>query len=109
MTRHQPAKPILRRFRELVATPAGQARVRNLIAGVEKKGPHLNTDWRLATVPRGYKKDDPAADLLALTSLVMTSHRAPGSWLSTKDCLTAVTGGWDAMKPWADFVAGFST
>ena len=105
---YQPDKVILRRFRELVTTPAGEAKVRKLIASVEKKGPHLNTDWRLATVPRGYKKDHPAADLLALTSLVVTSHRAPGTWLSTRECLTAVTGGWDAMKPWANFVAGLS-
>jgi uncharacterized protein (DUF2461 family) len=105
---YQPAKPILQRFRELVTTSAGEVKVRKLIASVEKKGPHLNTDWRLATVPRGYKKDNPAADLLALTSLVVTSHRAPGKWLSTKECLTAVTGGWDAMKPWATFVAELS-
>jgi len=106
---YQPDKVILRRFRELVAAPAGEAKVRKLIASVEKKGPHLNTDWRLLTVPRGYRRDHPAADLLALTSLVMTSHRAPGPWLGTKECLTAVTSGWDAMKPWATFVAELST
>jgi len=104
----QPDKPVLRRFRELVATPSGEAQVRTLIAKVERKGPSLNTDWRLATVPRGFSRDHQAADLLALTSLVMSSHRGPGAWLSTKECLTAVTGGWDAMKPWATFVAGLS-
>ena len=105
---YQPDKVILQRFRELVATPAGEKKVRSLIASIAKKGPHLNTDWRLATVPRGYSKDHPAADLLALTSLVMTSHREPGPWLSGDECLKAVTSGWDAMKPWATFVAGFS-
>lgn len=105
---YQPDKLVLQRFRELVTTPEGEARVRRLISTVERKGPHLNMDWRLATVPRGYKKDDPAADLLALTSLVMTSHREPGTWLSTRECLTSVTSGWDAMKPWAAFIARFS-
>ena len=106
---YQPDKAILRRFRELVATPAGEVKVRKLIASVEKKGPHLNTEWRLLTVPRGYSREHPAADLLALTSLVMTSHRAPGPWLSTKECLSAVAGGWDAMKPWATFVSDLSS
>jgi len=105
---YQPDKEILRRFRELVATPEGEKKVRALLSRIEKKGPHLNTEWRLATVPRGYAKTHPAADLLALTSLVMTDHRDPGPWLSTGECLTAVTGGWDAMKPWAEFVAEFS-
>jgi uncharacterized protein (TIGR02453 family) len=105
---YQPDKAILQRFRELVSTPAGEKKVRSLIASIERRGPHLNTDWRLATVPRGYRKDHPAADLLALTSLVMTSHREPGAWMSGTECLSAVTGGWDAMKPWARFVAEFS-
>jgi len=105
---YQPDKVILQRFRELVSKPEGETRVRKLIASVERKGPELNTEWRLATVPRGYSKDHPAADLLALTSLVMTSHRSPGAWLSENECLQAVTGGWDAMRPWAAFVAEFS-
>lgn len=106
---YQPDRAILQRFRELISTPGGEKQVRKLIAGVERKGPHLNTEWRLATVPRGYRKDHSAADLLALTSLVMTSHRKPGSWMSGPECLAAVTGGWDAMTPWATFVAELST
>ena len=105
---YQPDKAILQRFRELVATSEGEAKVRKILAGITKKGPHLNTEWRLATVPRGYRKDHPAADLLALTSLVMTSHREPGPWMSRDECLKAGTGGWDATRPWAAFVAGLS-
>ena len=102
---HQPPKPTLAAFRARVDSEAGVKQIRRILSAAQRHSVLLSEDFRLATVPRGYPKDHPSADLLGLTSLILVRHFPPGAWMSTKAATAKITDTWNAMTAWNALIA----
>jgi len=97
----------LRRYREAVAEPAGEALVRAL-ATAGAAGLELATVPTTARVPRGYPADHARGELLRLRALQVRVTWAAGPWLGTHEPLARIAGAWRAAAPlaaWLDGVA----
>lgn len=101
---HQLDRAQISRFRSIVATDEGAAKVRSLLAEAASAGFAINEESKLKSAPRGYSKDHPHIDLLRLRSLSLSRHYPPGPWLTTRESLDLIVGGWQTVMPWVQWL-----
>ena len=71
----------LARYREAVAADGSGGELAALIARLRSKQIDVGSHDELKTIPRGYPKDHPRADLLRAKGFVARKEWPPGAWL----------------------------
>src|SRR5690242_10770605 len=99
----QMAPDQLERFRQaIVADRSGKA-LEGILAEARKAGMKAEGHDLLKTVPRGYPKDHPRAELLKYKGLITWREWKPGSWLATakaKDRIVEFLRGSKPLNAW---------
>jgi uncharacterized protein (TIGR02453 family) len=96
---YMPAADQLERYRRAVAEDATGAQIDKLGAKLTKAGIELTAHEVLKTVPRGYPKDHPRAELLKLKGLVTWQHWPVEPWLFTNEAKRKIVAFLKACAP----------
>ena len=62
----------------------------------------------LKTVPRGFAKDHPRAELLKHKSLAAGMHVGRPGWISTPDAAREVARRWDELRPLIEWIGRYA-
>jgi uncharacterized protein (TIGR02453 family) len=89
----------LDRYRRAVADERSGARLGQLVRALEAQKIQVTGHDALKTVPRGYPKDHPRADLLRNKGLVMWKEWPAGAWLGRSSAKTRVVEFLRASRP----------
>jgi uncharacterized protein (TIGR02453 family) len=106
------ARDQLDRFRAAVDDEASGTEIDRVVAALAKKGYSISAMDELKTVPRGYAKDHPRAELLRRKGLTAGRQFAPASWMHSKKAVAKIRETWAAAGPlcaWLDTHVGPST
>ncbi len=99
----------LERYRRAVADEGPGAELVRIAAEIEGAGVEVIGHGSLKTVPRGYPKDHPRADLLRHKGLTTWKHWPPARWLGTKaakDRVVTVLRTSEPLQKWLDTHVG---
>ncbi len=102
----------LERYRESVDRNASGRRLEGVVADAREKGVEITGHGVLKTVPRGYPKEHPRADLLRYKGLIAWNEWPPGAWLGTakaKDRLVEFFTTTRPLQKWLATNVGAST
>ncbi|MGW9414964.1 DUF2461 domain-containing protein [Arthrobacter cupressi] len=99
---HSPAQ--LARFRESVDAPGTGEALQDIVDGVAAAGYSIGGET-LKTVPRGFDKDHPRAELLKHKSLSAGLELGEPGWLSTPAAVDEIAGRWEVLRPLVDWVS----
>jgi uncharacterized protein (TIGR02453 family) len=102
----------LERYRQAVGRDADGPQLETTAARLRKAGYDVSGHDPLKTVPRGFPKDHPRAELLRYKDLFAWRHQEPGPWLASRDALDWVTDTWRTAAPllaWLDQHVGPTT
>lgn len=108
---HRLASDQLRRYRDGVVGDQSGARLAETLHATQGAGLELITE-SLASVPRGYPRDHPRAELLRFRSLLAGRLRTGESGIGRDDALNHVASTWRAaatLTSWLDEHVGPST
>ena len=97
----------LARYREAVAASSSGAELVRIVDVAAKEKIRVVGHDQLKTVPRGYPRDHPRADLLRHKGLVAWQEWAPAPWLGTKRAKDRVVKFLHASRPVADWLQAF--
>jgi uncharacterized protein (TIGR02453 family) len=89
----------LSRYRGAVDAEASGAELQEIVARLRNLGNDVHGVDPLKTVPRGYPKDHPRADLLRNKGLVTLKTWPPKPWLSTASAKQRITAVLDSAAP----------
>lgn len=106
---YQMAPDQLDRYRRAVASEASGPELTDLIATIEKAGVGVHGHDSLKTVPRGYPKDHPRAELLRHKGLTTWHEWAPAAWMGTaaaKDRIVTFLRTSRPLREWLDHHVG---
>jgi uncharacterized protein (TIGR02453 family) len=109
---YQMAPDQLERYRRAVADDGSGAELAHVVDEIEAAGVEVIGHGSLKTVPRGYPKDHPRADLLRHKGLTTWKHWPTAAWMGTKAAKTRVEGVLRTSQPlqgWLDRHVGPST
>ncbi|MGY2745318.1 DUF2461 domain-containing protein [Arthrobacter sp. UYCu723] len=98
---HTPAQ--LARFRNAVDAEASGG----VLQGVESAGFAVEGE-SLKTVPRGFDKDHPRAELLKHKSLTAGVNVGQPGWLSTPDAAHEVARRWEELRPLVEWIGRYA-
>lgn len=98
---HSPAQ--LARFRNSVDASGTGVSLRHIVDGVAAAGSAVEGE-KLKTVPRGYDKDHPRAELLKHKSLSASMDLGQPEWVDSPDAARRVSELWDQLRPLVDWV-----
>ncbi len=76
-----------------------------LVTGVRRKGIEISAHDMLKSMPRGYPKDHPRAELLRHKGLITWRQWEPGAWLGTAQAKRKVVEFLRTSQPVADWLA----
>ena len=93
----------LRRYREAVAGPPGEA-LDAVLAALRRDDLVPDGVPALAGRPRGYPADHPRLSLLRWRGLHVDCAWSAGEWLGTEEPLRRVAAAWRAARPLADWL-----
>jgi hypothetical protein len=93
----------LRRYRESVDGPAGEA-LEEVLGALRRDDLAPGDVPMLATRPRGVPADHPRLTLLRLRALHVDRDWPAGEWLGTAEPLECVAAAWRAARPLADWL-----
>jgi hypothetical protein len=93
----------LRRYREAVAGPPGEA-LDEVLTALRRDDLVPDGVPALARRPRGYPADHPHLELLRLRGLHVDRAWPAGEWLATEEPLRRVAAAWRAARPLADWL-----
>ncbi len=99
----------LERYRRAVTDDASGSELAGIVARIEAGGVDVIGHGSLKTVPRGYPKDHPRADLLRHKGLTTWKHWPPARWMGTTAAKDRVVAVWRASEPlqnWLDTRVG---
>lgn len=102
----------LERYREAVADGRRGARLATEVERLRAAGYEISAHETLKTVPRGYPKDHPRADLLRQKGCIAGRSFPVARWMHTRAALDRVIAVWRdaaAMNRWLDRHVGPST
>jgi uncharacterized protein (TIGR02453 family) len=102
----------LTRYRAAVAGDSTGAELDRVIAGIERKKIHVHGHGPLKTVPRGYDKEHPRAELLKNKGITAWQDWPPAAWLSrpaAKDRIVDFMRTSAPLMSWLDTHVGPST
>jgi uncharacterized protein (TIGR02453 family) len=94
----------LDRYRRGVAHEVTGAELAALVARMEKQGITTTAHDALKTVPRGYPKDHPRADLLKSKGLIAWRQWPPAAWLGTAAAKKRLVEFFHAARPLRDWL-----
>ncbi len=109
---YQLAPDQLDRYRQAVVDDGSGAELAKLIAALERKDITATGFDRLKTVPRGYPRDHPRAELLRQKGLVAWKQWPVAAWLGTSGAKKRLVDFFHAARPlrdWLDTHVGPST
>jgi len=89
----------LARFRAAVAAEESGRALTGLVAGLSRSGIDVTAHETLKTVPRGFERDHPRADLLRLKGLVTWREWPAGPWLGSARAKTRIVEFLRAARP----------
>lgn len=98
---HSPAQLV--RYRNAVDASGTGESLRHIVDGVAAAGFAVEGE-RLKTVPRGYDRDHPRAELLKHKSLAASVDLGQPAWLGTPAAVAEISGLWDQLRPLVDWV-----
>jgi uncharacterized protein (TIGR02453 family) len=98
---HSPAQLV--RFRNAVDASGTGESLRRIVDGVAAAGFAVEGE-KLKTVPRGYDRDHPRAELLKHKSLSAGIELGQPDWAGTADAAPKVAELWDRLRPLVDWV-----
>ena len=102
---HTPAQ--LARFRSAVDAPSSGGALQQIVAQVAALGFTVEGE-ALKTVPRGFAKDHPRAELLKHKSLAAGMHVGRPGWISTPDAAGEVARRWDELRPLLEWIGRYA-
>jgi uncharacterized protein (TIGR02453 family) len=94
----------LRRFREAVAADKSGAALTGVVDELRGQGIDVISRESLKTVPRGYDKEHPRADLLRNKGLAAWRHWPVGAWLGTAKARGRIEDFLVAARPLRDWL-----
>ena len=97
----------LARFRSAVDAPSSGGVLQRIVAQVEALGFAVEGET-LKTVPRGFAKDHPRADLLKHKSLAAGMHVGRPDWISTPDAAWEVARRWEELRPLVEWISRYA-
>jgi uncharacterized protein (TIGR02453 family) len=95
----------LARFRDAIAADTTGAEAQSIVDQLRTSKIDVSSRGELKTVPRGYPKDHPRADLLRHKGLVSWKDWPVGAWLGTAKAKTRVVEFLRASAPLNDWLA----
>jgi uncharacterized protein (TIGR02453 family) len=98
---HSPAQ--LARYRNSVDASGTGESLRHIVDAVAAAGFAVEGE-KLKTVPRGYARDHPRAELLKYKSLAASVDLGQPEWLDNPAAVQEITGLWDELRPLVDWV-----
>jgi uncharacterized protein (TIGR02453 family) len=98
---HTPAQ--LTRFRSAVDAPASGGALQSIVRDIEAAGFSVEGE-SLKTVPRGFDKDHPRAELLKHKSLTAGVNVGQPGWLATPAAAAEVARRWEELRPLVDWM-----
>ncbi len=98
---HSPAQLV--RFRNSVDASGTGESLRHVVDGVAAAGFAVEGE-KLKTVPRGYDKDHPRAELLKHKSLSAGMELGQPEWVDSPDAARRVSELWEQLRPLVDWV-----
>jgi uncharacterized protein (TIGR02453 family) len=102
---HTPAQ--LARFRSAVDAPASGAALQAIVQEVETAGFAVEGE-SLKTVPRGFDKDHPRAELLKHKSLTAGVDVGQPAWLATPGATVEVARRWEELRPLVEWIGRYA-
>ncbi|TNB70868.1 DUF2461 domain-containing protein [Arthrobacter sp. BB-1] len=99
---HTPAQ--LARYRNSVDASGTGESLRQIVDAVAAAGFAVEGE-KLKTVPRGYPREHPRAELLKHKSLAASVHLGRPEWLATPDAVQEVGKLWEDLRPLVDWVS----
>ena len=97
----------LARFRSAVDAPSSGGVLQQILAHVEEQGFEVEGET-LKTVPRGFAKDHPRAELLKFKSLAAGTHVGRPGWLSTPEAAGEVARRWEELRPLVEWTGRYA-
>ncbi|WP_426299311.1 DUF2461 domain-containing protein [Arthrobacter sp. R-11] len=94
----------LARYRESVAAPASGEELEGIVSQIADAGYSIGGE-KLKTVPRGFDKDHPRAELLKHKSLSAGLELGEPAWLSTPAAAGEIARRWEVLRPLVDWVS----
>ena len=101
---YQMAPDQLERYRHAVDDEASGEELVRVVDGIKAAGVEVIGHWSLKTVPRGYPKDHPRADLLRHKGLTTWKHWPTAAWMGTKAAKTRIVDVLRASRPLHDWL-----
>lgn len=92
------------RFRAAVDAPASGEALRQIVDAVAGAGYAIEGE-KLKTVPRGFDKDHPRAELLKHKSLSAGVELGEPDWLSTPAARNEIAARWEQLRPLVDWMS----
>jgi uncharacterized protein (TIGR02453 family) len=99
---HTPAQ--LARFRNAVDASGTGESLRHIVEAVAAAGFDIGGE-KLKTVPRGYDRDHPRAELLKHKSLSAGMELGEPEWLETPRAVQEIAALWEKLRPLVDWVS----
>jgi uncharacterized protein (TIGR02453 family) len=100
----RPARDQLQRWRQSVDNSETADGLQKVLNRLQKGGFPLDTEGGLKTVPRGYDRDHPRANLLRLTDLTIGRRYEPDPWMHEPAALDIIRKGWRQIRTWGDWL-----
>jgi uncharacterized protein (TIGR02453 family) len=97
----------LARFRSSVDAPSSGGALQRIVAQVVALGFAVEGE-SLKTVPRGFAKDHPRAELLKHKSLAAGTHVGRPDWISTPDAAGEVARRWLELRPLVEWIGRYA-
>lgn len=98
---HSPAQ--LARYRAAVDAPVSGSELEGIVDALAAAGFSIEGET-LKTVPRGFNKDHPRAELLKHKSLSAALDLGQPAWLSTPGAVQEITARWRDLQPLVEWV-----
>ncbi|UVJ38677.1 DUF2461 domain-containing protein [Arthrobacter sp. CJ23] len=99
---HTPAQ--LARFRAAVDAPASGETLQQIVDKVAASGFNIEGE-KLKTVPRGFDKEHPRAELLKHKSLSAGVEVGEAGWVSTPAAKEEIAARWEELRPLVEWVS----
>lgn len=105
--RHTHTPEQLARFRSAVDAPSSGELLQAIVHDVEAAGFAVEGE-SLKTVPRGFAKDHPRAELLKHKSLTAGVNVGQPAWLSTPGAAAEVARRWERLRPLVEWMGRYA-
>lgn len=99
---HSPAQ--LARYRASVDAPASGEALAGIVESIAATGYSIGGE-KLKTVPRGFDKEHPRAELLKHKSLSAGLELGEPDWLATPAAAEEIAGRWELLRPLVEWVS----